>query len=120
MEKQGEQAATVSYVAQRWRRVLGRHQHHQRLAEVTGYLLEHEAVVRVDDHEQRFPGEWVEVTGVEAVRLLATCRPLPVLRVPLAARGHATQVVPHCKIVRFINIVRFRFRGAARCHPVGR
>lgn len=98
VKKEGEQAATVSQVAQGRRRVLRRHEHHQRLAEVARYLLEHEAVVRVDDDEERLPGEGVQVARVEAVRLLAARRPLPVLRVPLAARGYAAQVVSHCKI----------------------
>lgn len=101
MEKQGEQAATVSQVTQGRRYVLRRHEDHQRLAKVARYLLEHEAVVRVDDNEQRFPGERVQIARVQAVRLLAAGRSLPVLRVPLAACGHTTQVVPHCKIARF-------------------
>jgi len=101
MKKEGEQAATVSQVAQgRWH-ILRRHQHHQRLAKIARYLLEHEAVVRVDDDEERLPGERIEITRVQAMRLLATGRPLPVLGIPLAARGHAAQVVPHCTIARF-------------------
>lgn len=98
VKKEGEEATAVSKIAQGRRRILRRHEHHQRLAEVARYLLKHEAVVRVDDDEERLPGERVQIAGVEAVRLLAARRSLPVLRIPFTARGHATQVVPHCKI----------------------
>lgn len=116
VEEQGEQAAAVSDVAQGRRRVLRRHQHHQRLAEVARYLLEHEAVVRVHDHEQRLPRERVEVTRVEAVGLLAPRGPLPVLRVPLAARRHAAQVVPHWNTASLSTSCNSGFVVAAGCH----
>lgn len=79
----------------RWR-VLGRHQDHQRLSEVARYLLEHKAIVRVDDDEQRLPGERVKITRVKAVRLFTSDRPLPVFGIAFTARRNTSQVVPHC------------------------
>lgn len=102
MQKQGEQAAGVPELPESGRRVLGGHQHHKGLAEVPGYLLEHEAVVRVDDHEERLSGERVQVPGVQTVGLLAALQTLaagtdaPVVRwLPHRGRQHAAQVVAH-------------------------
>ena len=78
-------------------RVLRRHQHHQRLAEVARNLLEYEAVVRVDDDEEGLARERVQVARVEAVGLLAALQALllPVLGLALRGRRDAAQVVAH-------------------------
>lgn len=86
VKKQGEETPSVAQVPEGRGRFLGRHQHHERLPEVSRNLLEHVAVVRVDHHEERLPRERVQVAGVEAVGLLTTARPLSVLRITLAAR----------------------------------
>lgn len=84
-------------------RVLGRHKHHERLSEVPGYLLEHEAVVRVDYNEQRLPGERVQVARVETVGLLAALETLSARRrgarviggLAFSGRRDAPEVVAH-------------------------
>ena len=96
VEKQGEETAVVPEIAQHRRHVLGRHQYHERLAEVARYLLEHEAVVRVDDDEEGLARERIEIARVEAVGLLAARQPLlAVVRLALRGRRDAAQVVAH-------------------------
>lgn len=75
------------------RGVLGRHERDERLAEVRGNVLEHEAIVRVDDDEQRAPSERIQVPWIKAVRFFLFL----VFGVATAARQHATQIVTHYK-----------------------
>lgn len=71
MEEEGEEAAVGPELPEAGRHVLRRHQDDEGLAKVARYLLEHEAVVRIDDDEEGLAGERVEVARVQAVGLLA-------------------------------------------------
>ena len=96
MQEQREEAAAVRGVlAQRGRRVLRRHQHHQRHVEVVRERGEGEGVVRVHHEEGRPPGEGEEVARVEAAVLLEPARVLAAARlhVALGAHQHPAQVV---------------------------
>lgn len=72
-----------------------RHERNERLAEVSGDVLEHEAIVTVHDNEQRSPGERVQVSGVQAVCFFL----LLVFGVSFAAGQHAAKVIAHWKMI---------------------
>ena len=60
MKKQGEKTAVMLFM-ERLRALFRRHQNQQRLTEQSGDTLEGGRIVRVDDHAQRLPREYVPV-----------------------------------------------------------
>lgn len=73
--------------------VLRRHQGHQRLPEISGYVLEYETIIRIYDHKKRSPCKWIQISGVKAVRFFLFL----VFTIPLTASQNTTQVIAHWK-----------------------
>ena len=64
MKKKGEQTAVVLF-GERLRALFRRHQNEKRLPKQSRYALEGGRIVRVDDHTERLPREYVPLARVK-------------------------------------------------------